>query len=561
MGTYFNPGNNRFIQVLNSDIYVDKTDLILELNSVIGTEQKYICVSRPRRFGKSVTASMISAYYDKSVDSRMLFENRKIVQKASNFRNEKKAKWDKYLGKFDVLKLVITDFMKKKGKRLSASEFLENIQDKVCRDIVKYNTDISYYDKDDLIQTTEDFYQETGKQLVIIIDEWDAVFREYKDDYEGQKAYLDFLRDWLKDKEYVALAYMTGILPIKKYGKHSALNMFNEYSMVAPLQFAEYTGFTEDEVKKLCLDYGRNFDEIKIWYDGYSLTDAIPPDPGYELQRINGEALKPKKWALYSPLSVVNAITTGINQNYWNQTETYAALSEYIERNYDGLREDVALLMAGKRLKAYLGNYQNDMTTFGSKDDIFALLIHLGYLGYDYDKSEVFIPNKEVMDEFKASTNNSEWSYLFMALDNSQKLLEATWNLNESEVARLIEAAHDRTGNKTYNGEAALSYAIQLAYYSAQNYYTLIQEMDTGKGYADLVYLPSPKFPDKPALLIELKYDKSKDTAIDQIKRQRYPDNLEHYKGNIILVGINYDKDVTNNSESYKHHSCVIERA
>ena len=415
MSIYLTPGNSAYKEALNSEIYVDKTGMIACLNDVVKTKQKYVCISRPRRFGKTMAADMISAYYDKSADSRALFEDKKLA--ALNDSN----RWDRYLGKFDVIRIVTTDFMKKKQKRLTAPEFVENMQKMVSADISRQYSDISYSDTEDLIQTMTELYQETNNQFVIVIDEWDAVFREYKEDADGQKLYLDFLRDWLKDKVYVALSYMTGILPIKKYGEHSALNMFNEYSMISPLQFASYTGFTEEEVKELCSEYGRDFEEIKNWYDGYTVTDRIPKDPGYEIQKKLGENLKAQKWEIYSPLSVVNAVTSGINQNYWNQTETYVALSEYIAKNFDGLKEDVALLMKGERIHISTSNYQNDMTTFGGKDDIFALLVHLGYLGYDFDTKEIFIPNKEVLDEFKSSTQGRSWSYLFSALDNSQK--------------------------------------------------------------------------------------------------------------------------------------------
>ena len=197
--------------------------------------------------------------------------------------------------------------------------------------------------------------------------------------------------------------------------------------------------------------------------------------------------------------------------------------------------------------------------TIHSKDDILTMLIHLGYLGYDADAKALFIPNREVLQVFKSSTKDQSWAVTFRALENSRRLLEATWALDGEKVAELIEAAHDRAGNRTYHSETALSYAIQLAYYSAQDLYTMFPEPDTGKGFADLVYLPVK--PDIPALLIELKYDRSADTAISQIKRQRYPDRLEHYRGNLIMVGINYDRQTSHDSSLFKHHSCQIERA
>lgn len=526
---------------------IDKTEMITYLNSILNTEQCYVSVSRPRRFGKSVAANMLCAYYGKG-KSRHLFEQSRLAGCEN---------WDRYLNEFDVVKVVMTDFIKEKK---TVDESLSKMQKLIVRDIKKQYPDVDYFDTDDLIQSMADVYAEKGRQFIIIIDEWDAVFREKKEDTEGQTFYLDFLRDWLKDKDYVALAYMTGILPIKKYGRHSALNMFDEYSIVAPMQLAEYTGFTEEEVKKLCRAYGRSYDRMKEWYDGYEVSDIIPPDPNYEVQKATGREKEAKRYSIYSPLSVVHAVSTGVIQNYWNKTENYEALAGYIRMNYDGLKDAVALLMDGGRVAVDISTYQNDMTSFHGRDDILALLINLGYLTYDLETREVFIPNKEILDEFRTSTKSEEWVDTFKAFKKSQELLKATWTLDEDKVAELLEWFHDAAENKTYHSEAVLSYAVQMAYYAGHKYYTTIQELDSGKGYADLVYLPSPKYPDKPVLLIELKYGKTVKTAADQIRSRDYPHRLEHYKGNILLISANYDKEVSSTSVAYKHHSCRMEK-
>ena len=554
MGTYLNPGKARFQMAINSEIFVDKSEMISYLNSVVNTSQRFVSVSRPRRFGKTMAADMICAYYDREADSRDLFEKCRICN--TNASTTTTEKWDEYLGRFDVIRIVMTDFFK---KGIEIDKALDKLQKLVVRDLAKAYPEIDYFDKDDLLQSLQDVYGEKKNQFIIVIDEWDAIFREYKEDKEGQRKYLDFLRDWMKDKEYIALAYMTGILPIKKYGKHSALNMFDEYSMTFPMQLASYAGFTENEVSVLCNRYGRDFQKIRDWYDGYQVSDIIPPDPDHEQLRTLGKPPVAQKFSLYSPLSVVKAMRSGYINNYWNDTETYEALQQYIDWNFDGLKEDVAILMEGGRVHVDITGYQNDMTTFHSKDDILTMLIHLGYLGYDCDKRELFIPNKEVLQVFKASTKNRDWTVTFRALQNSRKLLESTWNLDQKAVAELLEAAHDKAGNKTYHSKAGLSYAVQLAYYAAQDLYTIIPELDTGKGYADLVFIPLK--PDIPAILIELKYEKEADTAITQIHRQKYPDRLELYKGNLILVGINYDREKNNESIEFKHHSCVIEKA
>ena len=553
MGAYLNPGKAAYEEAVNSEIFIDKTEMILYLNRVVRTEQKYVCVSRPRRFGKSMAAKMIYAYYDRQANSRELFERCRI----SNAEKPEGGKtWDAYLGQFDVIRLVMSEFL---AESASVDDMLSYLSDEVISELKEAYPDVNYGSRVNLRTVMNRICGSRKVQFVVVIDEWDAIFREYKEDKEGQKRYLDFLRDWLKDKEYIALAYMTAILPIKKNGKHSALNMFDEYSMTFPMQLAPYAGFTAEETSELCRRYGRDYQEIRDWYDGYRVSDILPPDLGYAKLSSTGKTPEARKYSLYSPLSVVKAMRSGFINNYWNETETYEALRQYIDWNFEGLKEDVAILMDGGKIPVDITGYQNDMTTFHSKDDILTMLIHLGYLGYDSGRKEVFIPNKEVLQVFKTSTKNRDWTVTFRALQNSRKLLEATWACDQETVAELLEAAHDKAGNRAYHSEAGLSYAVQLAYYAAQDLYTVIPELDTSKGYADLAFIPRKQ--DIPAILVELKYREDADTAISQIHRQKYPDRLQLYKGNLILVGINYDKTVSNYDTAFKHHSCQIERA
>ena len=557
MGTYVNPGKNNFQMSVNSEIFVDKTEMIAFLNTLVNTQQRYASVSRPRRFGKSMAVDMLCAYYGRGADSRKMFEKRKLAASAPVRNGENEIPWDAYLGKFDVIRLVMTDFFKQ-GRKIA--DGIRTMTSRILEELEEMYPGVRY-DPNDLVYSMDRFYRKSGIQFVILIDEWDAVFRIQKEEGAGQTEYLDFLRDWMKDKPYIALAYMTGILPIKKYGRHSALNMFTEYSMMFPRQAAKYTGFTEEEVFSLCNRYGRDYEAVKNWYDGYAVSDVVPPDPDHEEQKTTGKAPRAARYELYSPLSVVEAMTTGVIRDYWNETETYEALAEYIRKDFDGLKDAVALLMDGGRLKVDTSTYQNDMTTFHGRDDVLSLLIHLGYLGFNDEKSEVFIPNREILGEFRTSTKTKEWEGAFRAYEKSQELLRATWDKNEARVAELLEEAHKSAANKTYHDEAALSYAIQLGYYAAQKYYTTILELDSGKGYADIVYLPAPLYPDLPVLLIELKYDQSAETAITQIRKQKYPDRLEHYKGNILLVAVDYNKDVSSKKSDFKHHTCRIENA
>jgi hypothetical protein len=549
MGIYLNPGKAAYEIAVNSEIYIDKTEMIRYLNSTVNTQQRFVSVSRPRRFGKTMAADMISAYYDRMANSRELFENRLLTVHQENNQD-----WDVYLGKFDVIRLAMTDFLH--GDR-TVREAISIIQKRIIGELEELYPDTKY-DPLDFYYSINRFYQNSKRQFVIVIDEWDAIFREYPEDTEGQRLYLDFLRDWLKDKPYVALAYMTGILPIKKYGRHSALNMFTEYSMMSPRQLAPYTGFTEDEVKGLCEKYRMDYYAVSDWYDGYVISGRIAGEKREEYREGKYDG---HKISIYSPLSVVESMLTGRIGNYWNKTETYEALAEFIRRDYDGLKEAVTLLMDGGRIEIDSSTYQNDMTTFNGRDDILSLLVHIGYLGFDDETSEVFIPNREILDEFRTSTKGNEWIPAFKEFERSQKLLKATWEKDAGKVSDYLEDAHNQAGNKTYNDEAALSYAIRLAYYAARKYYTEVLELDSGKGYADIAYIPAPKYPDIPALVIELKYNQTADTALNQIRRQKYPDRLAHYEGNILLVAVNYDRDVPNTNPGFKHHSCRIEEA
>lgn len=519
MGIYLNPGNEKFYQAVHSEIYVDKTEMIAYSNQIMRTNQKYICVSRPRRFGKSMAVSMLAAYYSRGCDSKELFQNL-LISKSDSFLE--------HLNRYDVIMINMQEFLSKSD---SMKKMLERLQKFVLKEIKQEYPDVDYFDEEDLSQNMQDVYYKTKHPFVVIIDEWDCIFREYKGQKEDQNKYLDFLRDLLKDREYIYLAYMTGILPIKKYGTHSALNMFNEFSMTNPDILARFVGFTEQEVEKLCQEYGRNPEELKEWYDGYHFK---------------------KEHSVYSPRSVVRSVTSGIFDTYWNQTENFEALKLYIDMNFDGLKDDVLSMMSGEKVRINTGSFSNDMVTFHTKDDVLTLLIHLGYVGYDFDNESVFIPNNEIRREFYNAVSTSDWGEVSNTLLHSSATLEAIWAGKSERVAQEIEQAHFETSHIRYHDENALSYTISLALYTARNFYTVYRELPTGKGFADMVYLPRKKFPEKPALVVELKWDKSADGAIGQIKKKQYCKSLEEYQGNILLVGINYDKDT-------RKHECVIE--
>ncbi len=519
MGIYFNPSNEKFAISINSEIYVDKTELIAYTNKVIATEQRFVCVSRPRRFGKSMAANMLAAYYSRKCDSRRLFQEYKI---------SKNEDFQKYINQYDVIMVNIQEFL---SRTHNIEKMLERIKQLVIRELKKEYPAVDYFDDSDLIQCMQDIYEETGCPFIFIIDEWDCILREYKQDFQAQKIYLDFLRDLLKDKGYIHLVYMTGILPVKKYGTHSALNMFDEFSMTNPGTLAEFSGFTPDETEYLCMRYGMDYEETKQWYNGYHLGNGLD---------------------IYSPRSVVSAMLNRRFDNYWNQTETFEALKIYIEMNFDGLKDTVIAMMAGAKKKIDIRNFMNDMTTFHGYEDVLTLLVHLGYLGYDFEEKDVFIPNSEVMDEYVSAVKAAGWDEIIRSVQASEDLLRATWLMDGQAVAKGIQEAHLETSHLQYNDENALSYTINLAYYSARQYYTVVREMPSGKGFADLVFLPRKNHTDKPAMIVELKWNKSAEGAISQIQKKEYGRALDAYQGNILLVGINYEK-------KSKKHVCRIE--
>ncbi|MBQ4396807.1 MAG: AAA family ATPase [Clostridia bacterium] len=522
MGIYLNPNNDRFKQALNSEIYVDKSGLISVTNKKINTEQKYLCVSRPRRFGKSLNLGMLAAYYSRGCDSRALFDNLVIAQDNN---------YQKHLNQYNVIYVNMQEFL---SNSKNIEEMIENLTESLMIDFEDDFNEVVFHAKLGLTYNMKRIYAKFNIPFVILIDEWDCVMREHMNNKDGLKVYLDFLRSWLKDQNDVALVYMTGILPIKKYGTHSALNMFDEFSMLDSEKFQRYIGFTDDEVKKLCEEYSADYAEMKAWYDGYKLEDE----------------------ELYCPRSVVRAIDTKKFRGYWTETETYEALAAYIAMNYDGLKDTVEKLLSGQEQSVDTRTFSNDMITFANQDDILTLLIHLGYLGYHADHKTVYIPNKEIADEFVVSMKATGlWKETIETVLASRQLLSDTLKGDSQKVAEAIEAAHRRNSSiLNYNNEQSLRFIILIAYYYARENYDIIQEMPGGDGFADIVFTPKP-FIDAaafPPLIIELKWNGKVESAIDQIKSRHYPDALTSYK-TVLLVGINYDK-------ASKKHECIIDK-
>lgn len=525
MGIYINKGNEGFLSAVNGE-YVDKTGIIEVINNTLNTERRYTCVTRSRRFGKSMALDMLCAYYDKSSDSRHLFDGLD-AQKADSF--------DKHLNKYPVLSFDITDFITRYGHDL---KIIKYIQRNVIKELIEVYPDVKSDEEDDLMELLIRIQQYTGEKFIVLIDEWDAICREFSNDSAVIDEYVLLLSRLFKggkSKDVFAAAYMTGILPIKKFNTQSALNNFEEYSVIDPADLAGYFGFTPREVEILAEKYGRDTEELKKWYDGYQIGS---------------------EQSIYNPYSVIKAVQRGKYTSYWQKTGAYDDVSSYIQMNYEGLKNDIIKMLAGGRCPVNTTKFSNDIHDIRSKDDVFTVLIHLGYLSYDEVKKQCYIPNKEVREEMTNAVEGTNWKRLVDALVASEELLEATLEGNEEVVAKGIELAHDfNTSILSYNDENSLACVLTIAYYHAMNDYIIHRELASGKGFADLVFIPRRNV-DKPAIVAELKFKKDTNTAIDQIKRKDYSNIAFEYTGEVLLVGINYDK----NGPEGKTHTCTIER-
>ena len=525
MGRFVNTDNSAFQMALNSEIYVDKSGLIEYMNRVLNTNQAFICNSRPRRFGKSVTADMLVAYYSKGCDSSGLFDSLEISSSPSYKKN---------LNKHDVIHFDVQWCMMDAG---SADNTVAYINEQIIDELKENYTDVDLDSTRTAYGAMSLLNKSKGIKFIVIIDEWDVLIRDEAANHVVQDEYINFLRGMFKGSEpakFIQLAYLTGILPIKRIKTQSALNNFDEYTMLSAKVLDKYIGFTEDEVKELCVRFGRDYDKVKSWYDGYKLGNCH----------------------IYNPKAVVNVMLWGEYRSYWSETGTYEAIIPLINMNFDGLKTAIIEMIAGAYINVDVNSFQNDMVSFSGKDDVLTLLIHLGYLAYDSQCQMAYIPNEEIRQEFILATRKTEWNELITFQRESQEIIDATLDMDADTVAQYIERIHtEYISAIQYNNENSLSCVLSLAYLSAMQYYFKpLREMPTGRGFADIVFLPKTEYiSGYPALIIELKWNKDANTAINQIKDKNYPEAVKKYTGNIMLVGINYDKKT-------KKHNCIIEK-
>ena len=525
MGRFVNPDNGAFQVALNSQIYVDKTGLLEYTNQVMDTENAFICNSRPRRFGKSITAEMLAAYYSRACDSGKMFEGLKISRSTS---------FSEHLNRHDVIHLDVQWCMLDAGGPQAVVGYMNG---HLLAELKEAYPEAALEGEKTAYGAMSRINTETGRKFIIIIDEWDVLIRDEAANQAVQEEYINFLRGMFKGsepKKFIRLAWLTGILPIKKLKTQSALNNFDEFTMLDSGTLAPYIGFTEEEVRRLCEEYGRDFDSVKRWYDGYLLNGLH----------------------IYNPRAVVGVMQRGSFQSYWSQTGSYESIVPLINMDFDGLKAAVVTMLSGAAVEVDVTSFQNDMVNFQDKEDVLTCLIHLGYLAYDQRSRTAFIPNEEIRQELTAATKRKKWNELLTFQQESEELLDATLNMDEEAVAEGMEKIHTEYAPAiSYNSENSLSGVISIAYLgSMQYYYKPVREFPTGRGFADFVYLPRSEYAkDYPALLIELKWNQKAETAVSQIKNRNYPESLQQYVGDILLVGISYDK-------KDKRHRCKMER-
>ena len=521
MGAYINIGNEGF----RSDVfdeYVDKTGLIGEINNTLFKEKRFTCVSRCRRFGKSMAAKMLCAYYDRSCDSRALFKDLEI---------ENHPSFEQHLNKYSVIYVDMTNFITKYSRD---ENIVDQIKEDLLEDLKECYPSIPVRPKDDVMDFLKRVYEKTGDTFFMIIDEWDAICREFKSHSKAMEDYVNLLRRMFKSADaynVFAGVYMTGIFPITKQRTESALNNFWEYSMTQPEPLARYFGFTKAEVQALCEKHNMPFEDLEKWYDGYSIGN----EP-----------------SMFNPSSVMKAIQKRQCESYWSSTGSFDAVSHYLRLDYKGVREDISSMIAGASCNVDVARFSRDISDIRNKNDVLSILIHLGYLVYDRYTKTCHVPNYEVSEEFRYAVEDCEYTEVMRAIKASDQLLDDLLHLDQEAVARGIEAVHQETSSLwDYNNEKSLTCVINLAFYTARDKYRIIREFPTGRGFADLVFIPCRNVV-SPAIVVELKWNQSAETAIKQIHEKKYPDSLKNWSGEILLCGVNYDKET-------KEHSCILE--
>lgn len=508
---------NQFTKTTKEKYFVDKSELIEHMNELIGTASQYVCITRPRRFGKTLNAMMLASYYSKNADFKKLFDNLEISKSQSYLE---------HLNKHNVVYMTLNQLPE---AGCTYKEFINRYISLLCKDLTEVYTDIE--DNENMLMSDifNQIYDKTGEGFIFIIDEWDYIFNNGLFTEDDRKSFLKFLEDLLKDKPYVDLAYMTGVLPIAKYSSGSAINMFDEYTFLNDDEYDKYFGFTNLEVEKLCSKQAKlSINELKDWYNGYKTCG------GYEI---------------YNPRSVAFALRKGHCRSYWTNTGPMDEISYYIENNVEEVRNDIVQMVSGIPVDIHLEGYSAEQISLNTRDEILSAMTVYGFLSY-YDET-LTIPNKELRMKFDYSLKNHQMGEISKLVLKSNQMLEATIRKDTVTVAEIIQEAHDiNIPIIKYNDENSFACIITLVYLSARSKYKVVREMPAGIGFADFIFYPNDKT--KPAFIIELKKDSTPDEALKQIKEKRYALALKDYTGQKLAVGISYDS-------KQKQHNVKIE--
>lgn len=550
MGVYLNSRSaySLFCEDYASTYYVDKTDILAELVPIVelkenlsersginrGKGQKYVAIIRPRRFGKTVMANMIVSYFGKGADSNAEFETLSV---------SKYSWYQKHLNKHNVIHIMFNEMPK--GCK-SYDQYIARFEKGLLTDLRKAYPDAEIEKEDAVWDALKKIHEYCdGEKFIFVLDEWDCIFHKRFVMDEDKAAYIDFLSNLLKDKAYVEMAYMTGILPIAKYSSGSELNMFFEYSMATRVKYSEYFGFTDEEVDVLYQRYleaetnpAVTREGLELWYDGY--------------QTAGGQKL-------YNPRSVVGALSDNQLGSYWTSSGPYDEIFYYIGANTDAVKDDIAAMVADNPVPARVQEYAATSMELKTKDEIFSAMVVYGFL--NYKEGYVSIPNKELMDKFtEVVQREPSLGNVYKLTKESGRMLAATKAGDTKTMTELMEYAHNtHSPLQTYSNEAELASIIRWVYLKALDSYRIEREDKAGTGYVDFIFYPFLKNDD--CIIIELKVNHTADEAIQQIKDRQYALRFEgkfgenpEYTGRILAVGIAYNKDDEN-----KRHECKVE--
>lgn len=537
MGTYLNSITPYTLYKSESlsPYFVDKTLMLRELFPYVSAGNRHICITRPRRFGKTIMANMISSFFQKASDSSDVFDSLTISQ-VDDYR--------KYKNQYNVIRI---DFSKMPRNCDSYTQYIERIEALLIDDVKEAYPQVKINEADAIGDILESVFVQCGEKFIFVLDEWDFIFhRDFINEIDKEK-YVAFLSNLLKDRPYVVLSYMTGILPIAKYSSGSELNMFAEFTMVNSPMFGEYFGFTDDEVDDLYRRYIVECDRqhkeksvtrkgLRDWYNGYYTK--------------SGERV-------YNPRSVVFALQFNNLANYWTSSGPYDEIYYYIRNNISDVRDDLALMISGESVTAKIQEYAATSMNLSTRDEIYSAMVVYGFLSYLNGK--VCIPNRELMEKFdELLVKNESLGYVYRLAKESEKMLKATLAGDTLTMERILEFAHNtEVPLLSYNHETELSAIVNLVYLAARDSYRVEREDKAGTGYVDFIFYPYDTTAD--CIILELKVDHTPDEAIAQIIDKKYALKFvpklagqKIYTGRILAVGIGYWKES-------KKHSCKVE--